>query len=201
MVPGVCTLRVAPVADPEWVGENVGFWWDVYGFDMQAMMERVHEDVVVRRVEPECVVGKSVVFKELMLQQVTKQELTFVEQFEVVLDQDIDALDGWVVWFDTFFLTSPDVAVGGRRAEEWGKPADGSNAFTTGPYGKDTHWQSSFMAIDHEKRRGEPLKKGQQIKGSIEYRRRTHNERALDIIITWDAVDSTEKGSQCFVME
>ncbi|KAI9653968.1 MAG: hypothetical protein M1821_006829 [Bathelium mastoideum] len=202
MVPAACTLRVAPVADPDWVAANVSFWRDVYGFDMQPMMRGVYDEVVVRRVEPAQVVGRSAAFKVLDLGKVRKEDLVFVEGFETELDRDVDALDGWVIWFDTFFLTSPETVVSvEERAEEWGSKSDGSNAFTTGPYGKDTHWQSAFLTIDHEKRPGQPLKKGQRITGSVEYRRRTDNERALDIIITWNAVGTSEKGSQCFILK
>ena len=201
MVPSHATLRIAPVADPDWVAGNVSFWRDVYGFDMQVMMEKVHEDVLVRRVEPEAVVGDSVVFKALPLHTVRRDDLTFVEKFGVQLDRDVDALDGWVVWFDTFFLTSPDAAISEEaRAEEWGAKLDGSNAFTTGPYGKETHWQSAFMAVDHVKSTGQPLKKGQQINGLVGYRRRQDNDRELDITISWDVASSAEKGSQVFIM-
>ncbi|KAF2228624.1 S-adenosyl-L-methionine-dependent methyltransferase [Viridothelium virens] len=201
MVPSQCTLRVAPVADPEWVGANVTFWRDVYGFEMGEMMEGVHEDVVVRRVEPEVVVGRSQAFKLLELRTIRKEDLTFMENFEVELDRDIDALDGWAIWFDTFFLTSPYEAIDGEaRAEKWGSRVDGSNAFTTGPDGRETHWQSGFMAIDHVRSPGQPLQKGQKINGSVEYRRRKDNERELEIEMAWEAVGSSEKGSQCFIM-
>ncbi|KAL9094205.1 MAG: hypothetical protein Q9165_003620 [Trypethelium subeluteriae] len=201
MVPSQCALRVAPVADPEWVAANVTFWRDVYGFEMGAMMEGVYEDVVVRRVEPEVVVGRSRAFKLLELRTIRKEDLTFLEKFEVELGRDVDALDGWAVWFDTFFLTSPYQTIDGEaRAETWGARSDGSNAFTTGPNGRETHWQSGFMAIDHGRSPGQPLRKGQMINGSVEYRRRKDNDRELEIDIAWEAVGSSEKGSQCFIM-
>ena len=201
MVPAQCTLRIASVVDPDWVAENVTFWRDVYGFEMETMMEKVLENVVIRRVEPENVVGKSVAFKVLPLHTIQKKELMYGEGFQMQLDRDIDALDGWLIWFDTFFLTSPNAEImGDTLAEEWGSKGDGSNAFTTGPFGKETHWQSGFMAIDRTKKPGQPLKEGQQLIGSVAYMRREDNERELDISIWWDADGSTEKGTQCFIM-
>ncbi|KAI9709146.1 MAG: hypothetical protein M1820_003593 [Bogoriella megaspora] len=201
VVPSHCSLRVAPVADPEWVGENVTFWNDVYGFDMRAMMDKVNEDVVVRRVKPEAIAGASSVFKWLDLKTVKIEELVFEGKFDTVLDKDVDALDGWLVWFDTFFTTAFNTQVPAyTKAEEWKDRVDGNVAFTTGPFDKETHWQSGSMTIDRLQSQGQPLKKGQQIVGSVAFRRREESKRELDIEIEWDAQGTDEKGSQVFVL-
>src|SRR6201992_1987441 len=53
MVPSHCTLYIAPLSDPVYVAENISFWQDVYGFDMSAMLEKIHDDVLIRQPRPE----------------------------------------------------------------------------------------------------------------------------------------------------
>jgi len=38
MVPSHCTMHLAPLADQDWISDNITFWRDVYGFDMTSMM-------------------------------------------------------------------------------------------------------------------------------------------------------------------
>jgi len=145
-----------------------------------------------------------VCFMQLPLTTVKKEDLTFVKGFEVVLDKDIDVLDGWVVWFDTFFLPGGDAVVPAEaRAETWSK-GDGVKekgvAFTTGPGGPETHWKMGFLVIDRSKRPGVSLKKGQKIKGTIGYKKREDNSRELEIEMDWQAQGTDEKGRQMWFM-
>jgi len=204
MVPSHCTLRLAPVADPEFIADTVGFWDEVYGFDMAAMTEKIYDDVMIRHVDLEKLAGQSVGFKQLPLTTVKKDDLTFVSGFEVVLGKDIDALDGWVVWFDTFFLTDRDAVVPTEaRAEMWGN-GDGVKekgvAFTTGPGGQETHWKMGFLVIDRSRRAGVSLKKRQKIKGTIGYKKREVNSRELEIEMDWQAEGTDENGRQMWFM-
>lgn len=83
MVPSHCSLRLAPVADPEYLADTLGFWPDVYGFDMSPMTDKFFDDVLVRTVAPDNVAGDSAVFKSLPLHTITTDDLTFTAPFEV----------------------------------------------------------------------------------------------------------------------
>lgn len=47
LVPSHANIWVAPVADPEFVADNVTFWRDVYGFDMRAMQAGIYDEARV----------------------------------------------------------------------------------------------------------------------------------------------------------
>jgi protein arginine N-methyltransferase 3 len=68
-------------------------------------------------------------------------------------------------------------------------------AFTTGPYGTETHWQQTICLVDHGKQVPKPLKKGQVIAGKIGYQKKEQGSRLLDLSIQWQADENT-KGNQ-----
>ncbi|KAJ5601681.1 hypothetical protein N7510_011215 [Penicillium lagena] len=193
MVPSHATLRIAPFADPDFVASHISFWNNVYGFDMKSMLMNIYDEALVRSIQPKSTPGDSAVFLPLPLHTITVDELTFLKDFQVTLKEDIDALDGWTIWFDIFFMPSrqstvPDDAV----------PADmqkkGIVAFTTGPDGTETHWQQAICLIDHGKHTPKPLKKGQVIAGKVGYEKKETGSRLLDINIQWEG--EGEKGNQ-----
>ncbi|KAK7548745.1 protein arginine methyltransferase RmtB [Phyllosticta citricarpa] len=183
MVPSHCTLRIAPFADDDYVAEHIDFWRDVYAFDMSAMMDKIRDDARVRSLVPEKLAADSSLFLELPLHTITTQELEFTKDFTVELTKDIEALDGWCIWFDTFFLTSRDAKLpADARAESWSGPGV---AFTTGPGGTPTHWESVLLLVNRDGSDG-ALKKGQRIRGSVEYKKAGVNARGLGIEMHWE---------------
>ena len=194
MVPSHATLRIAPFADPDFIASHISFWNCVYGFNMSSMLANIYDEALVRDIPKSSIVADSTVFVQLPLQTVAVDQLSFLTDFQVSLKQDIDALDGWAVWFDIFFMPSykstiPDDAVPSEMKSK------GFVAFTTGPDGAETHWQQGLFLIDHGKRKAMPLNKGQVITGNVEYQKKGEKSRSLDIGIRWD-VHASEKGSQ-----
>lgn len=206
MVPSHCTLHLAPVADPIYVADNFTFWKDVYGFDMSTMMEKIYEEVIVRHPPEDVIVGRSkdkMPFQVLDLHTVTVPELEFVVPFEATLSQDVDSLDAWCVWFDTLFLPSRTTAppanlLAGEKGEAPEK--SGQVFFTTGPFGKATHWQCGVCFVDRSEKAGQELKAGQQIKGKVGFRKNKDEKRAYNIDLHWAAEGAAEKGKQLWKM-
>lgn len=194
MVPSHATLRVAPYADPDFIASHISFWNNVYGFKMNSMQLNIHDEALVRHIPTTSIPAESAVFLPLPLHTITVDELTFLKDFKVTLNEDIDALDGWAIWFDIFFMPSSDSTV-----PENAVPADmqkkGFVAFTTGPYGTETHWQQTLCLVDHGKQVPKPLKKGQVIAGKIGYQKKEQGSRLLDLSIQWQADENT-KGNQ-----
>ncbi|KMU82713.1 arginine methyltransferase RmtB [Coccidioides immitis H538.4] len=149
MVPSHATLRIAPIADSDFIDEHISFW-------IQFMDSRF-------------------------------EELTFVKEFKVAITKDADTLDGWLVWFDMFFMPSCESKLADNATPGEMKKS-GYVAFTTGPDGKETHWQQGVFLINRGKHQERPLKKGQVIKGKIGYKKKEEQSRLLDIDIEW-AVD------------
>ncbi|KAE8145925.1 S-adenosyl-L-methionine-dependent methyltransferase [Aspergillus avenaceus] len=194
MVPSHATLRIAPFADSDFIASHISFWHDVYGFNMRSMLTGIHDEALVRSIQPSTIPGSSSVFLPLPLHTITVDELSFLKEFQVTLNEDIDSLDGWAIWFDIFFMPSRDSVVPDDAV-----PSDmqkkGYVAFTTGPDGPETHWQQGVLLIDHGKKQALPLKKGQTVTGKVSYQKKGEKSRSLDISIEWDTQEG-QKGAQ-----
>lgn len=207
LVPSHANLWVAPVADAEYVSDNVHFWRDVYGFDMRAMQTGIYDDARVLQwavsLPPfsastassssdadksgsNTIVGPPSAFKLLDLYTVNTPDLSFTAPFASTLARDVDAVDGFLVWFDMFFAPTRDSSRHAvdltSTANEWAR-ADPQDrvAFTTGPYGKETHWKQGLLLTKGEKER----KKGEEIKGEITFSIPEDHARGLSLKVTW----------------
>lgn len=204
MVPSHCTLRIAPMADSEYIDDHIHHWKNVYGFDMSSMCKDIYKDIVIREVQESAVPAESSPFLPLCLRTIKKEDLDFASKaFSCTLNADMEALDGFVIWFDTFFVPSPySRGPAEGKAEEYVRQGGQSIAFTTGPHGKRTHWQQGCLLIDYTGKPQETLKKGQIISGSIGYEKREDDKRALDIKVQWQVGESQGKveGKQSWSM-
>lgn len=199
MVPSHATLRIAPFADPDFIASHISFWNCVYGFKMSSMLSNIYDEALVQNIEPKTMPGASSVFLELPLHTITTAELTFLKEFQLTLNEDIDSLDGFVIWFDMFFMPScnstlPDDPVPSEMQKK------GFVAFTTGPHGPETHWQQGVLLIDHKDKGATPLKKGQTITGKVGYQKKEEKSRLLDIAIQWET-QVGEKGVQLWGLQ
>ncbi|KUJ23020.1 putative ribosomal protein arginine N-methytransferase rmt3 [Mollisia scopiformis] len=186
MVPSHMNMWVAPVADPDYIADHIAFWRDVYGFDMKAMQAGIHEDAQVLDMPNSTLCAEPFPFLQLSLHTTTVKDLVFKRKWQAKLKQDIDALDGFIIWFDSFFMPSrDDVVPEDARAEEWAKAEKMGIAFTTGPGGKVTHWKQGVMLIDNTKAIPTSRKEGEELSGELEYAVPEDNSRALNVGLTW----------------
>ncbi|KAH0832527.1 hypothetical protein AYO21_10659 [Fonsecaea monophora] len=181
MVPSHATLRIAPLADSDLKASHIDFWRDVYGFDMTAMLEKAHEEALVRLADEKELAGESVAFLELDLHRTTVDDLTFTKPFATTWKDGFKILEGFVIWFDIFFQTSrsESIAAGMTAAEAKEK---GVVAFSTGPHSEATHWQQGIFLIK------DPVDEfvgGDSITGEVTYLKKQGQERSLDIDIAW----------------
>ncbi|KFA64352.1 hypothetical protein S40285_02935 [Stachybotrys chlorohalonatus IBT 40285] len=186
MAPSSATLWVAPLADPAFTADHIDFWRDVYGFDMKAMQEGIYEDVRIQTMPKAAVCGEPFPFRVLDLRTVKTQDLVFTAQWKSTLTRDVDRLDGFLIWFDNFFDTSPTDPLPDAHTtpETWAKKNPGSVAFSTGPFGTETHWKQGTLLVPADKSK-DALASGTQIEGDITYAALKENERALTISGSW----------------
>ncbi|TVY50517.1 Ribosomal protein arginine N-methyltransferase rmt3 [Lachnellula cervina] len=202
MVPSHMNMWVAPVADPDYVSDHIAFWRDVYGFDMKAMQAGIHDDAQVLHMPASTVCAEPFPFLQLSLHSTTVKDLVFKRKWEGKLKQDIDALDGFIIWFDSFFMPSrEDIVPQDAKAEEWAKTGKEGNAFTTGPNGTATHWKQGVMLIDNTKTKPESRKEGEQLSGELEYSVPEDNSRALTVGMTWKFGSEEKENSQKWNMK
>lgn len=188
MVPSECKLLIAAVHDPDYMNDYVHFWKHVYGFSMTAMMENIHQEINVHYLEKSALTSEPVAFCHLPLHTVKTSDLTFTKPFELVVKDDVESLDAFVVYFDNFFGISRKQAIADdARAESW---QDGVS-FTTGPLGKATHWKQGVMLIEGKKNEG--AKNGEVVKGEVTYRKSKNNSRELEIEVSWAGSGATQK--------
>ncbi|EKD14655.1 uncharacterized protein L3040_000178 [Drepanopeziza brunnea f. sp. 'multigermtubi'] len=201
MIPSHMNMWVAPVADPEYISDHIAFWRDVYGFDMKAMQAGIHDDAQVLHMPARTICADPFPFLQLSLHTTTVQDLVFKRQWHSKLSEDIDALDGFIIWFDSFFMPSrEDPVPEDARAEEWTKAGKKGIAFTTGPGGKETHWKQGVMLIDNTKEKPVGHTAGEEISGELEYAVPEDNSRALNVGMTWRFGDEKKDGKQTWKM-
>lgn len=198
MVPSHATLRIAPFADPDFIDSHVSFWKCVYGFNMSSMLMNIYDEALVRDIPVSSLAADSSIFAQLPLHSVTVAQLSFLKQFQTALSRDVDALDGWVIWFDIFFMPSRESTIP-YNAVPAQMRRNGYVAFTTGPEGPPTHWQQGLLLVDHGEKEASPLKKGQVISGTVGYEKKSEKSRSLNITMQWRT--EGEKGSQRWYLQ
>jgi protein arginine N-methyltransferase 3 len=201
MVPSHMNMWVAPVADPDYVADHIAFWRDVYGFDMKAMQSGIHDDAQVLDMPASTVCAESFPFLQLSLHSTTVKDLVFKRSWRTKICRDIDALDGFIIWFDSFFMPSREYSVPeDARAEEWAKAGKKGIAFTTGPRAKVTHWKQGVLLIDNTKQQPSSRKEGEELSGILEYSVPDDNSRALILSMRWRFNAEGSEGSQSWKM-
>ena len=178
MVPSQCKLMIAAMHDSDYINDNVLFWSNVYGFRMSAMQERIREDAMISHLPVSAMASDAVPFLDLPLSKIKTEELVFTAPFELEIKENIESLDAFIIYFDTYFA----------RGREGGRDV----FFTTGPQGKETHWRQGVLLVENK---SGLINQGQKITGNITYRKRKDNSRELDIDIEWQVGDKKEKQS------
>ncbi|KAK3304498.1 S-adenosyl-L-methionine-dependent methyltransferase [Chaetomium strumarium] len=205
LVPSHASMWIAPVSDADYVAENIGFWRDVYGFDMRAMQEGLHTDVRMTVMPAHAVCGEPTAFRMLDLHTAKAEDLAFEDKWQTTLsDTAEDVLDGFLVWFDCFFAESRNEAVEATlTAKQWAAAAAATGrervAFTTGPFGTETHWRQGLFLIDKEKAKEVEVALGKKLMGEIRYAIPEDHARGLNIKVTW-GVEGGDKQSQTWLL-
>ncbi|RYO92401.1 hypothetical protein DL766_000371 [Monosporascus sp. MC13-8B] len=196
LVPSHASLWLAPAADRAWAADNgAPFWRDVYGFDMRAMATGLEDEARMLCWPREAVAGSPAPFRLLDLYAATPADLSFAAPFATRLARDVEALDGFVVWFDTFFSPAREGHETQVRLEDaadgaWAKAGDKAGdriAFTTGPHGAETHWKQGLLMCKHpDDDRLIAMKEGDEITGKIAFAVDEDNPRGLSIRMSWN---------------
>ncbi|KAL8671858.1 MAG: hypothetical protein Q9168_003648 [Polycauliona sp. 1 TL-2023] len=184
MIPSHATLRLSLFADDDEIADKVTYWSSVYGFDMSCMLARAFEDVDIRTVRPKAVPSRSETILQLPLHTITKDELTFSGvDFVLGAERDIDQLQGFVIHFDIAFAAKREHDIQEAKV-----------TFSTGPAGRETHWQQALALIDTSARKAASLKNGEQVQGSLGLRKGDDKSRDLEVSIKWRTKSGTADG-------
>ncbi|KZT28706.1 S-adenosyl-L-methionine-dependent methyltransferase [Neolentinus lepideus HHB14362 ss-1] len=107
MAPSQCQMMLSLCEAKDLHKERIGFWSDIYGFDLSAMAQDVYHDAVVDVVGPETLVSEPCLIKDLQLGTITSRQLSFSSPFTLISTADrrtkVRAL---LLYFDTFFTVT-----------------------------------------------------------------------------------------------
>ncbi|KAL6300670.1 S-adenosyl-L-methionine-dependent methyltransferase [Sparassis latifolia] len=107
MAPSQCKMMFALCEAGEIFKERVGFWSDVYGFDLSAMGRDVYEDAIVDIVGPETIYSEAYTIKDLYLGDVISRQLDFSTPFTLVSTAERRTkIHAFVLYFDVFFTAT-----------------------------------------------------------------------------------------------
>lgn len=191
MIPAQTSLRIAPLSNPQYVYSRVGFWNDVYGYDMTAMSRGVCDEVdTTSTFLPEDIPADSCAFLTLDLYTIKVPDLSFTGiPFTVQLNRDVPALDGFVVWFDTYFLPpgSKPVPLQTKPSDVEEPASSKVRAMGTGPFEPRTHWNQGGLLIDTKGNEAVSLKKGTTVNGLVGYKTGTTPGVGLEVSVQWEA--------------
>ena len=187
LVPNAATIWIAPVEDQTYVADNISFWRDVYGFDMKAMQAGITEEVRVEIMPKTSLCGEPHPFKILDLYTTSAKDLVFTAGWQSKLTRNVPSVDGFLIWFDNFFSPKRDEALPDETTTptSWVSRSNGNIAFTTGPFGQDTHWKQGLLMTARRNQGGGA--QAQLISGDVEFAAADDNPRALVVRMNWAA--------------
>lgn len=161
MFPDKATMHIAAIEDGDYKDEKIGFWDNVYGFNMSHIKHLALREPLVDVVDQKAVVSSSCTFKELDLNTVKKEDLTFNATFKITAQRD-DYVHAFISWFDISFSACH-------------KPI----RFSTGPFAQYTHWKQTVFYLPEYL----TVREGETIEGDLSCAPNKKNPRDLDIVL------------------
>ncbi|MCJ1403098.1 hypothetical protein MMC11_006321, partial [Xylographa trunciseda] len=175
VLPSHASIYIAPVHDPQYHAQKVGFWSDVHGFDMSAMAKQAYSDAIIRTMDPPTIIGSEYKFLDLDLKTCRKANLEFSAHYKTTLNVAAPSISGYTLWFDVTFAPP-----GASKPE----------TLTTSPFQPVTHWEQVYLMIDPEckgKILSGGLPMGTELEGTVRYTKREENKREVEIRVRWEA--------------
>lgn len=160
ILPNRCNISIAGYGDLERHNEFIGFWKNVYGFDMSCMKKEVLREATVEVCKPEHIITNANIIANFDLMEVDVDCPNFSYDFELKVKRDTQ-LTAIIGYFDTFFELPEHIE------------------FSTSPYSRPTHWKQTIFYLEEPV----PVREGQTIGGKFVCRRDPKDVRSLFINI------------------
>lgn len=176
MVPSQTSILLSGYAGQPWYDDRVKFWDDVYGFDMQAMKDKIEDEAIIEVVDDGEVVSNEVSIavstltfpqswalgllirisssQDIYTQTATIASLSFSSPFSLTITRapasspntTTFTLHALLAHFDTYFTSAPRLADSSLR-EQSVKSDEGEVFFTTGAWDTPTHWKQTMLVL------------------------------------------------------
>jgi len=165
--PSMLQMILCAAALEDYHNDNISYWHDVYGFDMECMREGVLTEAQVDIVPEDEIISSTSVLKTFDIISTKKEDQEFLSPFALEVT-DARPCHAFVSYFDTEFA--------------WAAPTSNTVHFSTGPHAKPTHWKQTVFMLEEPI---ENLAVGDVIKGSLTCRRHMEYFRALEMFVEW----------------
>ncbi|KAI9363462.1 S-adenosyl-L-methionine-dependent methyltransferase [Zopfochytrium polystomum] len=170
--PDKATMLITAIEDGEYKSEKIGFWDNVYGFNMSHIKSLALREPLVDTVDSNAIVTDAFTFRSIDLYTVKVEDLEFSVPFEIVAARN-DFIHAFICYFDIQFTACHKMV-----------------QFSTGPRSPYTHWKQTVFYTD------QPImvKAGEKITGTFGLLTNKKNNRDLDITISYSFdVDEAER--------
>ncbi|PFX29574.1 protein arginine N-methyltransferase 3-like isoform X2 [Stylophora pistillata] len=160
--PDRCTLCLVALGNSEKVEKKLGFWDDVYGFQMSCMKKSVCSEPCVETTDPKDEISSRCKVKVLNVNSCKLNDVQFKSAFSIEINKD-GQCSAFTAYFDIFFEKSCDRKVN----------------FSTSPSNSPTHWKQTVFYLE------KPINvtQGQALEGFLSCTKSVKDPRSLDIII------------------
>ncbi|KAJ3102965.1 Protein arginine N-methyltransferase 1, partial [Phlyctochytrium planicorne] len=161
--PDKATMYLSAIEDGDYKEEKIGFWDNVYGFNMSHIKNLALREPLVDTVDPKAVATTACPFRSIDLYTVTIDDLAFKVPFKMTTERD-DYIHAFICYFDIKFTACH-------------RPIH----FSTGPHAQYTHWkQTVFYLQDYL-----TVNANETIEGEFSLQPNKSNQRDLDITISY----------------
>ncbi|KAF1363168.1 S-adenosyl-L-methionine-dependent methyltransferase [Lizonia empirigonia] len=190
LVPSHCNIRLAPIADADWIADATGakFWKDVYGFDFSSMIPGGllnHREIGVFDVPPTALCGSANAHL-LEMKTASIGDLSFKIPLRMTLDRDVESIQAIAIWFDTIFVHSGSTQdIKAIDEVDWQKNGIPGLGFSTGPANTPTHWHQAVLLLDDEVANRQKFKKGEVLEGTLQYAKEKCDDRGITVTVEW----------------
>jgi protein arginine N-methyltransferase 1 len=154
---------LAAIEDAQYKEDKIGFWDDVYGFDMSCIKRMALAEPLVDTVAAEQLVSSTACVKTIDIATMTKADCCIDAPFALKATRN-DYVHALVAWFDVHFTACH-------------KPL----GFSTGPKAKSTHWKQTVLYLDA----APAVCAGETLTGRLTCVPNARNARDLDIALEY----------------
>merc|ERR1711964_629732 len=169
LMPDKSTIYFAGIEDAQYKEQKLGFWRNVYGFDMSCVMEDVITEPLVDVVQPHAIITDSVGAFTIDLYNVKVGDLNFKSNLQLTFSRN-DYLHALISFFDVEFTK-----------------CHARTGFSTAPYNAYTHWKQTVFYLDEDLM----VSQGTKIDLTIDVKANDNNPRDIDIKI--DSIYQSDK--------
>jgi len=173
--------------------DRLGYWSDVYGFDMQEMRSMLIPEAQVQYVRGEDIISSRCAAHVLDIGVAVDADLDFEAPFTVTTDRDETELKAFVLSFDVLFGRGNLSAMEGNSTAVFQE-----QVLSTGPKAQATHWKQTVLWLNPEHR--VKVTKGTVLRGSVCYLRADDNKRDYDIVLRWFHPSTGKEHIQRYVL-